>query len=438
MLLRIEDTDRARSTDEAVDALVDGLTWLGLDWDGEPISQFSRVERHQEVVEMLLASGNAYKCYASPSELEEMRELARQEKRSPRYDGRWRDRDASEAPADASPVVRLKTPLDGETVIDDLVQGQVRFPNDDLDDLILLRSDGTPTYMLAVVVDDHDMGVTDIIRGDDHLTNAARQTNIYDALGWDVPRMAHIPLIYGPDGAKLSKRHGATGAEAYRAMGYLPDALRNYLARLGWSHGDQEFFTTDELIAAFSTKGMGKSPSRFDFAKLENMNGQYIRDTADEKLVLEIERILPEVENGDWYQDRWTEHRRTQLVALMPALKERAKNLLDMIASAKFLFVDGELEFEEKAQSVLDADDGAARKTLAQLIATLENIEKWSLEAIDQSVRQFINDNDLKLGKVAQPIRAATTGSTTSPGVFEIMYVLGKEDCISRIQKQTK
>ncbi len=437
MLLRIEDTDRARSTTEAVNALVDGLNWLGLDWDGDPISQFLRVERHQEVANMLLNSGNAYKCYASQAELEEMRELARQEKRSPRYDGRWRDRDPSEAPEGVSPVIRLKTPMTGETVIEDMVQGQVRFPNDDLDDLILLRSDGTPTYMLAVVVDDHDMGVTDIIRGDDHLTNAARQVNIYDALGWGVPKMAHIPLIYGPDGAKLSKRHGATGAEAYRAMGYLPDALRNYLVRLGWSNGDQEFFTAEELLSVFSTKGMGRSPSRFDFAKLENMNSHYIREAKSDDLVAAIENILPEIEDGEWYQKRWNDECRAQFVTLMPALKERAKTLLDLLSGARFLFADLPVTVEEKALSVLDKEDGEARKMLADLIPTLESIETWSLEVIDQTVRDFIADNDLKMGKVMQPIRVAATGTTTAPGVFEIMHVLGKQECISRIRSQT-
>ncbi len=437
MLLRIEDTDRARSTTEAMDALIDGLNWLGLDWDGDPISQFSRVERHQEVVQTLLDSGNAYKCYASQEELEDMRDLARQEKRSPRYDGRWRDRDPSEAPDGVSPVIRLKTPLTGETIIDDMVQGQVSFPNEDLDDLILLRSDGTPTYMLAVVVDDHDMGVTDIIRGDDHLTNAARQVNIYDALGWDVPKMAHIPLIYGPDGAKLSKRHGATGAEVYRAMGYLPDALRNYLVRLGWSHGDQEFFTTEELCEVFSTKGMGKSPSRFDFTKLENINSHYIRDAKNEDLVNAIHSILPEVENGNWYLDRWNDQRRAQFVTLMPALKERAKTLLDLLSGAKFLFDDLPVSIEEKALSVLDKDNGEARSMLATLLPVLERIDTWSLEVIETTVRAFIADNDLKMGKVMQPIRVSATGTTSAPGVFEIMHVLGKQECLSRIGAQT-
>ena len=295
MMLRIEDTDRERSTDAAIAAIIDGLTWLGLEWDGDIVYQFSRAARHREVAEKLLAEGKAYYCYASPQELEEMREKARAEGRPMRYDGRWRDRAAADAPAGVKPVIRLKAPQEGETIVNDEVQGRVVWQNKDLDDLVLLRSDGTPTYMLAVVVDDHDMGVTHIIRGDDHLTNAARQTQIYQAAEWDVPVMAHIPLIHGPDGAKLSKRHGALGVEAYRALGYLPAALRNYLVRLGWSHGDQEFFTTDEMIAAFDLAGIGRSPARFDFTKLENVNGHYMRAAADADILEALETILPEV-----------------------------------------------------------------------------------------------------------------------------------------------
>ncbi|HEX2726155.1 MAG TPA: glutamate--tRNA ligase, partial [Beijerinckiaceae bacterium] len=271
MLLRIEDTDRERSTDAAIQAILDGLSWLGLEWDGDVVYQYSRAERHREVARTLLATGRAYQCYASPTELEQMRETARREGRPMRYDGRWRDRDPGDAPPGVRPVIRLRAPIEGETVVEDHVQGRVVWQNKDLDDLVLLRSDGNPTYMLAVVVDDHDMGVTHIIRGDDHLTNAARQKQIYDALGWSVPEMAHIPLIHGPDGAKLSKRHGALGIEAYRTMGYLPAALRNYLVRLGWSHGDQEVFSTDEMIEAFDLGQIGRSPARFDFAKLENL-----------------------------------------------------------------------------------------------------------------------------------------------------------------------
>src|SRR6195256_5186838 len=298
MLLRIEDTDRERSTKAAIDAILDGLVWLGIDWDGEGIYQFARAARHREVAEQLLAAGQAYRCYASRQELDEMREKARREGRAKLYDGRWRDRDPAEAPPGVKPVIRLRAPLSGETAIEDQVQGRVVWQNENLDDLVLLRSDGTPTYMLAVVVDDHDMGVTHIIRGDDHLTNGARQKQIYEALGWSVPLMAHIPLIHGPDGAKLSKRHGALGVEAYRALGYLPVAMRNYLVRLGWAHGDQEIFSTDEMTAAFDLPQIGRSPARFDFAKLESLNGHYMRQTADADLLAEIERVLPHIAGG--------------------------------------------------------------------------------------------------------------------------------------------
>src|SRR6201996_5168804 len=296
--LRIEDTDRERSTQAAVDAILDGLKWLGLNWDGEAISQFQRADRHREVVELLLASGGAYRCYATAEERREMRERPRPEGKPMRYDGRWRDRDPAEAPAGVKPVIRLRAAQEGETIIDDKVQGKVVFANKELDDLVLLRSDGNPTYMLAVVVDDHDMGVTHIIRGDDHLTNAARQTQIYQALGWNVPVMAHIPLIHGADGAKLSKRHGALGVDAYRALGYLPIALRNYLARLGWSHGDKEFFSTEELIEAFDLGGIGRPPSRFDFAKLENVNGHYMRATSDDEIFKALIDALPYLPGG--------------------------------------------------------------------------------------------------------------------------------------------
>src|SRR3954447_17306988 len=298
MLLRIEDTDRERSTQAAIDAILDGLSWLGIEWDGETVFQFSRLARHREAAEQLLAAGKAYRCYASPQELADMREAAKREGRSVRYDGRWRDRGPSQAPAGVEPVIRLKAPLTGETVIDDQVQGRVVWQNENLDDLVVLRSDGTPTYMLAVVVDDHDMGITHIIRGDDHLTNGARQKQIYEALGWDVPVMAHIPLIHGPDGAKLSKRHGALGIEAYRAMGYLPAAMRNYLVRLGWAHGDQEIFSTDELMKAFDLPAIGRAPARLDLAKLDNLNGHYIRQMADADLVGEIEKLLPYLQSG--------------------------------------------------------------------------------------------------------------------------------------------
>src|SRR6202021_1219960 len=298
MLLRIEDTDRERSTEPAIAAILDGLKWLELDWDGEVIYQFSRAARHREVAEALLASGNAYRCYATPEELTAMREKARAEGRTRLYDGLWRDRDPSEAPSGMKPTIRLRAPQTGETVIEDQVQGRVVWQNENLDDLVLLRGDGNTTYMLAVVVDDHDMGVTHVIRGDDHLINAARQKQIYDALGWEIPSMSHIPLIHGPDGSKLSKRHGALGVDAYRAMGYLPAALRNYLVRLGWAHGDQEIFSTEEMIAAFDLPQIGRSPARFDFAKLESLNGHYIRQSSDADLVDIIERLLPHLAEG--------------------------------------------------------------------------------------------------------------------------------------------
>src|SRR4029077_3881115 len=331
MLLRIEDTDRERSTKEAITAILDGLTWLGIEWDGDTIHQFSRAARHREVAEQLLAAGQAYRCYASQQELDEMREKARSEGRAKLYDGRWRDRDPSDAPPGIKPVIRIKAPLSGEITIEDQVQGRVVWQNENLDDLVLLRSDGTPTYMLAVVVDDHDMGVTHVIRGDDHLTNAARQTQIYQALGWNVPVMSHIPLIHGPDGSKLSKRHGALGVDAYRAMGYLPVALRNYLVRLGWSHGYQEIFSTEEMIAAFDLPQIGRSPARFDLAKLESLNGRYIRHSDDQSLVQAVEELLPHIANGAAVAAKLTPRLREQWLAAIPSLKDRAKTLLDLI-----------------------------------------------------------------------------------------------------------
>src|SRR4249919_1872772 len=334
MLLRIEDTDRERSTAAAINAIIDGLTWLGLNWDGDIIFQFSRAARHRKVAEQLLAAGHAYRCYCSQDELTAMREKARAEGRTRLYEGRCRDRDPKDVPAGVNPVIRLKAPLTGETLVDDQVQGRVVWQNENLDDFVLLRSDGTPTYMLAVVVDDHDMGVTHIIRGDDHLNNAARQTQIYQALGWKVPVMAHIPLIHGPDGSRLSKRPGPLGIDAYRAMGYLPAAMRNYLVRLGWSHGDQEIFSTEEMIAAFDLPQIGRSPARFDFAKLENLNGHYIRQTSDAELLDAIEQLLPHLADGAGIAAKMTPSVRKQWLAAMLSLKERAKTLLDIIGGA--------------------------------------------------------------------------------------------------------
>lgn len=434
MLLRIEDTDRERSTEAAIAAILDGLQWLGLDWDGDVVYQFSRAARHKEVAESLLAQGRAYYCYASQQELEEMRESARKEGRPLRYDGRWRDRDPSEAPKDVKPVIRLKAPTGGETVVEDEVQGRVVWQNKDLDDLVLLRSDGTPTYMLAVVVDDHDMNVTHVIRGDDHLTNAARQTQIYQALGWDVPNMAHVPMILGPDGAKLSKRHGALGVEAYRSMGYLPEAMRNYLVRLGWSHGDQEIFSTQEMVDAFDLKNIGRSPSRFDFAKLENLNGHYMRQTEDEKLVKAIEEILPELGAERGIGPTFSPGLRDKMIAAMPGLKERAKNLVELLDSAYYLYAQRPLHLDEKAASLLA--DGRAR--LDGIAEKLDSVSDWSAQSVEAVVRQHAEAVGAKLGQVAQPLRAALTGRATSPGLFDVMAVLGKDETLLRLRDQTK
>ena len=434
MLLRIEDTDRERSTEAAIQAILDGLTWLGLDWDGDVVYQFSRATRHREVAESLLGQGRAYYCYASQQELEEMREAARREGRPLRYDGRWRDRDPSEAPAGAKPVIRLRAPNEGETVVEDEVQGRVVWQNKDLDDLVLLRSDGTPTYMLAVVVDDHDMDITHVIRGDDHLTNAARQTQIYQALGWAVPKMAHIPLIHGPDGAKLSKRHGALGVEAYRSMGYLPEALRNYLVRLGWSHGDQEIFSTQEMIDAFDLSSIGRSPARFDFAKLENLNGHYMRLARDEELVDAMEGLLPEIGAARGLGATFAPALRERLVAAMPGLKERAKTLVELLDSAYYLYAQRPLHLDEKAAALLS--DGSAR--LAGVSEKLAAVPEWTAAGVEAVVRQHAEAIGAKLGQVAQPLRAALTGRATSPGLFDVMAVLGRDETLLRLQDRLK
>jgi glutamyl-tRNA synthetase len=435
MLLRIEDTDRERSTQAAIDAILDGLSWLGIDWDGETIYQFARSARHSEVAEQLLASGHAYRCYASQDELAQMREAARREGRARLYDGRWRDRDPAEAPPGVKPAIRLKAPLTGETVIEDEVQGRVVWQNENLDDLVLLRSDSTPTYMLAVVVDDHDMAVTHVIRGDDHLTNAARQKQIYDALGWPVPVMAHIPLIHGPDGSKLSKRHGALGVDAYRAMGYLPEALRNYLVRLGWSHGDQEIFSTEEMIAAFDLPQIGRSPARFDFAKLENLDGHHIRVSSDAALLEAIERLLPHLANGAAIAAKMTPRLREQFLAAMSSLKERAKTLVDLIDGAHFLLADRPIPLDEKAQALLTAE---AKMLLQEIESELAGVEPWTAEATEQTVRTLAERKGVKLGTVAQPLRAALTGRTTSPGIFEVLVLLGKFESLARIGDQIR
>jgi glutamyl-tRNA synthetase len=435
MLLRIEDTDRERSTEAATAAILDGLTWLGLNWDGDAISQFERAPRHREIGEELVKRGEAYYCYCTPEELTAMRELAAKEGRPPRYDGRWRDRDPKEAPEGVKPVIRIKAPRDGETVVHDEVQGDVRFPNKDLDDFIILRSDGNPTYMHAVVVDDHDMGVTHIIRGDDHLTNAARQTIIYKAMGWQVPSMSHIPLIHGPDGAKLSKRHGALGVEAYREMGYLPAALRNYLVRLGWSHGDDEIMTTEQMVEWFDVKDINKGAARFDFDKLAAINGHHIRHMNDGVLTDTLIATLPFLPNGKPVLDRLTAGSTAQLRAAMPGLKERAKTLVELADSAMYLFTERPLALGEKAAALLD---DAGRAILAAVLPALSGVSDWKVEPLDAAVRAYAEANGLKLGKVAQPLRAALTGRSTSPGVFDVLEVLGREESLGRLQDQVK
>src|SRR5499427_10729556 len=433
MLLRIEDTDRERSTQAAIEAILDGLTWLGITWDGDAVYQFSRSARHREAADQLLASGRAYRCYASPEELAQMREAARREGRAKLYDGRWRDRDPSEAPPGVEPVIRLKAPLTGETILEDQVQGRVVWQNENLDDLVLLRSDGTPTYMLAVVVDDHDMGVTHVIRGDDHLTNAARQTQIYSALGWRVPVMAHIPLIHGPDGSKLSKRHGALGVDAYRAMGYLPIAVRNYLVRLGWSHGDQEIFSTEEMIAAFDLPQIGRSPARFDFTKLESLNGHYIRASDDADLIAGIEQLLPHIAGGQELASKMTPVLRAKLLAAMPGLKERAKTLVELFDASRFLWTSRPLDIADQAKALLTDE---ARTLIGALLPQLEAVTEWNAGSAEAVVRPYAERSGLKLGAIAQPLRAALTGRTTSPPIFDVLAVLGRDESLARLRDQ--
>ncbi len=424
-LLRIEDTDRARSTPEAVAAIIDGLKWLGLDWDGEPISQFERRERHAKAAHELLAAGRAYRCYCTPAELEEMREKARREGRPIRYDGRWRDRDPAEAPIGVDAVVRLKAPVEGDTVVTDLVQGDVRVANAQLDDMVLLRGDGTPTYMLAVVVDDHDMDITHVVRGDDHLTNTFRQVQIYRAFGWEPPRFAHIPLIHGPDGAKLSKRHGALGIEAYRDMGYLPEALRNYLLRLGWGHGDAEIIGDDQAIEWFDLSGIGRSPARFDFAKLDSLNGHYLRQADDARLVELVAVPVEKIVGAPLSPED-----RARLKRGMGGLKERAKTLRDLANAAAFYARSRPLPISAKAAEILAGNTSLLQRLAAQLGAETD----WSVAALESFVRRFAEGENIKLGAAAQPLRAALTGEGVSPPIFEVMAVLGRDECLGRIE----
>ncbi len=462
-LLRIEDTDRERNNAAAVDAILDGLRWLGLDWEGEAVSQFARADRHREVAHELLKRGAAYHCYASPEEINAAREAAKAEGRPQIFLSPWRDRDPKDAPKDVKPAIRLKAPRDGETIVEDHVQGRVTFPNKDLDDLIILRSDGNPTYNLAVVVDDHDMGITHVIRGVDHLTNTARQTQIYNAMGWSVPDFAHVPLIHGADGAKLSKRHGAQGMEEYRSMGYLPVALRNYLVRLGWSHGDDEIMSTDQLLAWFDIDDINKSAARFDFKKLDDLNGHYIRQSNDAELLARIKDMLPHldfaalraleidpkapartdialagevaaqvpgVDTGKDLAARFEAAGWDKLAAALPSLKERAKTLAELIQGALYLVAARPLQLDAKAAKLIDAD---AKATLSALLSRFEAAPSWTALELEAIVRTYAEETGAKLGKVAQPLRAALTGRSVSPPVFDVMAVLGRAESAARI-----
>ena len=422
--LRIEDTDRVRSSPEAVAAIIDGLEWLGLSWDGEIVHQFARAGAHAEAARRLIEMGRAYYCYCTPEELAAMREKARAEGHSVRYDGTWRDRDPAEAPPGVKPAIRLKAPQKGSTTIRDHVQGEVTVSNSELDDLIILRADGTPTYNLSVVVDDRDMGITHVIRGDDHLNNAFRQTQIYRALDWPAPEFAHVPLIHGPDGAKLSKRHGALGVEAYREMGYLPEALRNYLLRLGWSHGDDEIISTEEAIGWFDIDAVGRAPARFDFAKLDSLNGHYIREAQDSRLVALIRPRLEERLGRPL-----DEPTRGRLLRAMPSLKLRPKTLVELAGNALFYVRPRPIPIEDKAARLLTAE---ALDLLRGLAAELAQ-PPWRAEALEAAVRAYAAAHQKRLGDAAQPLRAALTGSLASPGLFEVMEILGREECLGRI-----
>ncbi len=432
-LLRIEDTDRERSKPEHVAAILDSLKWLELDWDGDPLFQFARADRHRAVGEELLAAGKAYRCYLSAEQLADMRARAEAEKRPLTVESPWRDADPATAPAGVKPAIRLRTARSGETVVNDLVQGRVVFPNKDLDDMIILRSDGAPTYNFAVVVDDHDMDVSHVIRGVDHLTNTARQTLVNLAMGWELPAFAHIPLVHGSDGAKLSKRHGAQGTDEYRSMGYLPAALRNYLARLGWSHGDDEIFSTEQAVAWFDVAQVGKSPARFDFAKLGDLNGHYIRQADDAELLGRIQDFLKHAEGGPEVADAFAAAGWDKLSAALPGLRERAKTLPELVDGAGFIIQSRPLAMDEKASKLLDAD---AKVALADLAPLFKAVTEWAPAPLEAALRSYAEAKGLKLGKVAQPLRAALTGRAVSPPVFDVMAVLGKTEALARIRDQ--
>ncbi len=424
-LLRIEDTDRERSTEQAVAVILDGLDWMGLMPDEPAVFQSTRQARHAEVAHALLEAGHAYRCYCSAEELRQMREQAAAEGRPPRYDGRWRDRDPAEAPPGVAPTVRIRAPREGETVVDDLVQGEVRVANAELDDMIILRADGTPTYQHAVVVDDHDMAISHVIRGDDHLTNSFRQSQIYALMGWERPRFAHLPLIHGPDGAKLSKRHGAQSVVEFREQGYLPEALCNYLLRLGWGRGDAEILARDEQVALFDLDGVGRSAARMDYVKLTQVNGVWLRQADDARLADDVVARL--ATRAGPVPDASA---RARILALMPGLKERAKTLVELADSAAFLAAGVPLHFEPKADALLTE---ANRLMLRDLAAELAPVEPFEAGEIDAALRRFAERRGLKLGQVAQPLRAAVTGSTTSPGIDATLAALGRDETLARI-----
>ena len=427
-LLRVEDTDRKRSTPEALAAILEGLKWLDLMWDGDVFYQSQQLERHAEIAHALLQSGHAYHCYASPEELTEMRERARAERRTVRYDGRWRDRDPGDAPAGVNPCIRLRAPQQGDTVIDDQVQGQVRVANDQLDDMILIRADGTPTYMLSVVVDDHDEGITHIIRGDDHLTNAARQTQLYSAMDWAVPIFAHISLIHGADGAKLSKRHGATGVAEFREMGYLPDALVNYLLRLGWGHGDDEIINREQAIEWFDFSGIGQSPARFDMAKLDNLNTHYLRETPDADLLDTVFEHLMAQLGGEISDDG-----RQRVAKGLTELKKRARTVKELVENARFYVEPPRYPLTDaKAAKQLNVETSSLLMSAKEALAAAED---WSSSSLEEILRSLAEDMGIGLGKIAQPLRAAVTGMNVSPGIFEVIEILGRDETLSRIDR---
>lgn len=413
-LLRIEDTDRERSTQEAVDAIFRGLEWLGINWDGEPVFQFSRAKHHVDLAKKLVESGKAYYCYCTPEELEEMRENAKNRGESQKYNGMWRDKDPKDAPKDIKPVIRLKTPLDGETTVHDIVQGTVTVANNQLDDMVLVRSDDTPTFMLSVVVDDHDMNITHVIRGDDHLTNTFRQIQIYKAFGWKTPEFGHIPLIHGSDGAKLSKRHGALGIEEYKKIGFLPEAICNCLLRLGWSHGDDEIISREQAIEWFTTDNLGKSASRLDFAKLANLNQHYMKETDNNRLLKDLLAII---------EDNISEEKQKRLLSGMNGLKQRSKTMLELKEIAA-IYID-----EAKKSTVEESSLDILKNIYEKLITVTE----WNEEILEKTLREISADSNIPFGKIAQPVRNALTDRKITPGIFEMLAAFGKTESLKRI-----